>query len=74
MANERNPYAAILYKKLTFSLIENFDDVETRDFMECNFSNLFAKFSSVPIDILLEPLIKYINEHPQLNLCDITLM
>lgn len=58
MAHDRNPYAAILYKKLTFSLIENFDELETRDYMEANFMNIFTKFSSIPIDILLEPLIK----------------
>jgi hypothetical protein len=43
-ANDRNPFAAILYKKLTFSLIENFDEMETREFMEANFNDLFKKF------------------------------
>jgi hypothetical protein len=73
MATERNRYAAILYKKLTFSLIENFDDIETRDYMENNFMNLFTKFASVPIDILLEPLIKQcnVNDSAQLNICDL---
>ena len=40
LANDRNPYAAVLYKKLTFSLIENYDDVEMREFIMNNFMYL----------------------------------
>lgn len=84
-ATERNPYAAILYKKLTFSLIENYEDLEVRDFMECSFAMLFAKFSSIPIDVLVEPLVKqsHVSEgkasegkasEGKLNLCDMQLL
>lgn len=76
-ANERNPFAAVIYKKLTFSLIENFEDLETRDYMEANFINLFKKFSSVPIDILLEPLIKqcHVSDNKtSMNLCDMNIL
>jgi hypothetical protein len=55
-ARERNPYAAVVYKKLTFSLVENFNHLELRDFMEANFSLLFIKYSTIPIEILLDPL------------------
>jgi hypothetical protein len=57
-ARDRNPYAAILYKKLTFSLIENFDDLELRDLMLGNFQQIFAAYSTIPVEILLEPFIK----------------
>ncbi|KAM3144419.1 hypothetical protein pb186bvf_003583 [Paramecium bursaria] len=60
LANDRNPYAAVLYKKLTFSLIENYDDVEMREFIMNNFMYLIQRFSSIPIDILIEPLVKQI--------------
>lgn len=33
LAIERNPFAAVLYKKLTFSLVENYSDIDLREFM-----------------------------------------
>ena len=59
-AKDRNPYAAILYKKLTFSLIENFEDLELRDLMLHNFLQIFASYSTIPVEILLEPFIKQV--------------
>lgn len=60
LATERNPFAAVLYKKLTFSLIENYNDLEVREFMLQNFIFLIQKYSSIPIDILLEPFVKQV--------------
>jgi len=40
LATERNPYAAVLYKKLTFTLIENYTEVDVREFMLYNFMYL----------------------------------
>lgn len=59
-ASERNPYASIIYKKLTFSLIENHSDVMMREMIIKNFISIFKKFSSIPIEILIEPLITQI--------------
>lgn len=36
-ASERNPYAAIIYKKLTFSLMENHADINIRELLLKNF-------------------------------------
>ena len=72
-AKERNPFAAVVYKKLTFSLIENFQELETRQFMEANFCEIFKKYSTIPIEILFEPFAKncQVNETTtQLNLSD----
>ena len=40
LATERNPYAAVLYKKLTLTLIENYTEVDVREFMLYNFMYL----------------------------------
>ena len=57
-AQDRNPYAAVVYKKLTFSLMEEHQNLELRDFMLRNFMVIFEKYQSIPAEILLEPLIK----------------
>jgi hypothetical protein len=40
LATDRNPFAAVLYKKLTFSLIENYNEIDVREFMLYNFMHL----------------------------------
>ena len=57
-AAERNPYAPIVYKMLTSSLIENHADLQLREFILRNFSQIFFSFPSIPIKILLDPVIK----------------
>eukprot|EP00825_Cyclidium_porcatum_P011874 TRINITY_DN16144_c0_g1_i3.p1 TRINITY_DN16144_c0_g1~~TRINITY_DN16144_c0_g1_i3.p1 ORF type:complete len:441 (-),score=70.91 TRINITY_DN16144_c0_g1_i3:109-1431(-) len=74
-AQQRNPYAAIVYKKLTFSLMENHADINLREFILRNFIFIFKKFQSIPCEIILQPLIKQIqvseqSQSYQLNLCD----
>ncbi|KRX04789.1 Armadillo-type fold [Pseudocohnilembus persalinus] len=75
LAQDRNPYAAIIYKKLTFSLIENHQNLEDREYILQNFSNIFKKFISIPVEILVEPLIKQIQfqegQSYMINICDI---
>ncbi|CAD8109737.1 unnamed protein product [Paramecium sonneborni] len=74
LATDRNPYAAVLYKKLTFTLIENYNEIDVREFMLNNFMYLIQKYSSIPIDILIEPLIKQVMLNDALvNLTDMTL-
>ncbi|CAD8193441.1 unnamed protein product [Paramecium pentaurelia] len=74
LATDRNPYAAVLYKKLTFTLIENYNELDVREFMLNNFMYLIQKYSSIPIDILLEPLIKQVMLNDALvNLTDMIL-
>ena len=59
-AKDKNNYAPIIYKILTFALIENHADLELREFLIKNFQNIFTSFYNIPIEILLEPLIKQI--------------
>ena len=56
-----NPYAPILYKILTFSIVENHGDSETREFFLVNFIQLFEKVQNIPVGIVIEPLVKQIN-------------
>lgn len=75
-AQLRNPYAAIIYKKLTFSLMENHADLSLRDFILKNFCYIFKKYQSIPCEIIVQPLIKQIQVSEQtqsykINLCDL---
>lgn len=55
---DRNAYAPIVYKTLTFSLVENYPQESIRDFMLANFIATFKQSPSIPIGILLDPLLK----------------
>lgn len=57
-ANEKNPFAVKIYKTLTFSVIENHQKAVVREFLMNNFKASFESISSIPIRILIEPLIK----------------
>ena len=57
-AQERNAQAAVIYRKITFSIIENHADFTLREFILRNFQVTFTKFPSIPVEILLEPLVK----------------
>ena len=59
-AKIKNFNAPIVYKILTFSLIENFEDVFLREFILKNFENILYEFDEIPIGILLDPLIRII--------------
>jgi len=59
-AVEKDPYAPIIYKTLTFALISNESNEEVREFMIKNFKLIFDTFRAIPIGILLDPLIKFI--------------
>ncbi|EGR33928.1 hypothetical protein IMG5_030700 [Ichthyophthirius multifiliis] len=75
LASDRNPLASLIYKKLTFSLVENHMDITLRDYMLQNFTLTFQKFQTIPTEILLEPLIKQIqisdNKSYFFNICDV---
>ncbi len=59
-AAERHSYAPILYKTLTFILVEFYWEIEIRDMMIRHFIFLFKKFEQIPVSILCEPLLKQI--------------
>jgi len=58
---------------LTFSLIENIEDEVTREFMMHSFSEIYQNHQSIPVIILVEPLLRImqVNEKPYpLNIFD----
>jgi hypothetical protein len=70
-AKAKNPQSPSLYKLLTYSFIENFGDEVTREFMSFSFMSLFQMIRSIPISILLEPLIRKL-KHVHLGSTDRT--
>jgi hypothetical protein len=57
-ALQRNKQAPNVYKALTFMLIEFYDNNELREEMLKNFNTLFLRNVTIPIRILLEPLLQ----------------
>jgi len=57
-SKERNKYAPIIYKAMTFILIECYLNLDLREEMLNNFINLFKKVPTMPINILCDPLLK----------------
>lgn len=60
-AEEKNVAAPQLYKALIFSLIENPADILLREHYFSNFSYLFENHAGIPLNLLLDPLIKQIS-------------
>lgn len=56
--SDRNSYAPIIYKTLTFYLVENYKDIEIREYILQNFILIFNSIKNIPVGILLEPLVK----------------
>jgi hypothetical protein len=69
---ERNTFAPIIYKTLTFFVVENFRNVLVREMVLINFSLIFEANPAIPIAILLEPLIKQLQVTNELrySTCD----
>jgi flagellar biosynthesis/type III secretory pathway protein FliH len=58
----KNKAAPMLYKSLIFCLIEFHADDTTRAFIMSNFIELFERSDTIPVGILVEPLIKQFME------------
>lgn len=59
-ALRKSPYAPLLYKALTFSLVENYSVVEIRELAMGSFMALFQLQPAIPVGILVDPLVKQI--------------
>ena len=59
-ARDRNEYAPILYKALTFIFIEQYNNIDLREEILHNFIRLFKSYQGMPISILCDPLLKQI--------------
>ena len=57
---DRNRYAPIIYNALTYVMIDCYGNLELRQEMLNNFINLFTNITSMPIQILCDPLMKQI--------------
>jgi hypothetical protein len=55
---ERNTFAPIIYKTLTFFIVENYRDPLVREMILQNFELIFDENPAIPVGILLEPLVK----------------
>lgn len=62
LALNKSPHSPALYKLLTYSFIENYDDDVTREFMIYNFIDLFNSQKNIPVSILLEPFLRKLKE------------
>ena len=59
-ASLRHPFAPIIYKILTFILVEFYWENDMRDLLLRHFIFLFKKIESIPVAILCEPLLKQV--------------
>lgn len=57
-AKEKNSSAPMLYKSLIFTMVESSHEAEIREHYLLNFAQLFKAIPSIPISLLIEPLIK----------------
>ena len=59
-AKVKHSTAPLLYKILTFILVEFYWELEIRDLMLKHFIYIFKKYDSIPVAILCEPLLKQV--------------
>ncbi|OMJ68547.1 hypothetical protein SteCoe_33967 [Stentor coeruleus] len=67
-AQVHNVYAPVIYKILTFSLIENYGEEMIKEFIIYNFIHLIEEIPEIPIKIVVEPLVKHLKISGELNL------
>ena len=56
----KDPYAPIIYKTLTFILIENANAIEIRTLIMHNMIQILSDLESIPLSIIIEPWVKQI--------------
>jgi hypothetical protein len=71
-ARDKLQSAPSLYKTLTFLLIDFYWEIDVREVMLKHFVDLYKNYESIPIMILLEPLLKQIevSQYMDLNVFD----
>jgi hypothetical protein len=57
-SEDKNPSAPAIYKALIFSLVESPGDTMIRDLYFSNFTSLLEANPTIPIGLIIEPLIK----------------
>lgn len=73
-AVQKRPFAPIVYKTLTFALVELYPHHAIRSFIEDNFVAVYRQLPSIPVSIVVDPLAKQIQTQEEarneFNLCD----
>jgi hypothetical protein len=69
-AQDKNMSAPTLYKSLIFTMIESFNDKLIREHYINNFSYLFQTVPSIPIGLLVDPLLKQLMNFASLTTFD----
>jgi len=71
-SESKNSVAPTLYKNISHALIENHEDVSSREYVMANLSSIYLKHPSIPIGFVLEPMLKQIQlqETPTYNSSD----
>lgn len=57
---EKNSFAPLFFKTLTYALVENHGQEETREFLQQNFNQFIIATPTIPVGIFVEPLVKQI--------------
>ena len=58
LTENKSNFAPVIYRTLTFLLVETYNISEIRQFIQDNFTLIFKKTENIPIGILVEPYIK----------------
>ena len=58
LAEHKSQFAATIYRALTFLLVENYSSTDLRNYIQSNFILTFESLPSMPVSILVDPLIK----------------
>jgi len=61
LASQKNQFAGVLYKTLTFLFIENYSSPNLRDLFLRNFQSLTSSQPTIPTQVLLEPFVKMLD-------------
>jgi hypothetical protein len=57
-AEQRSSYAGVVYRTLTFLMVEVFAVVDLREIILTNFSEIFRRNQQVPVSVIVEPYVK----------------
>jgi hypothetical protein len=58
MAEKKSHYAIIIYRTLTFMLVENYINSDIREIIQSNFKDMLSTVPSIPVGLLVDPIIK----------------
>ena len=65
--NKKKYLALLIYKTLTTILLESQNSIESKDFLMRNMITIFQNFESIPLNIVIDPLIKSLQNTELIN-------